>query len=59
MKGAIIYKAKSSPKIKNKKRRNNMNKYEKPEILVITLEQTDVIRTSNDGVIVEPGEGWE
>lgn len=36
-----------------------MNKYEKPEILVISLEQTDVIRTSNDGVIVEPGEEWE
>ena len=36
-----------------------MNKYEKPEVLVITLEQTDVIRTSFDGVIVEPGEEWE
>lgn len=36
-----------------------MNKYKKPELLVIDLEETDVIRTSDDGVIVEPGEDWE
>ena len=36
-----------------------MNKYEKPVILVINLEQEDVIRTSQDGVIVGPGSDWE
>ena len=36
-----------------------MNEYKKPELLVIDLEETDVIRTSDDGAIVEPGGDWE
>ena len=36
-----------------------MNKYEKPVILVINLEQEDVIRTSPGEPSVEPGQDWE
>ena len=36
-----------------------MNKYEKPEILVINLEQEDVVRTSPGDTGVNPGPDWE
>ena len=36
-----------------------MNEYKKPEILVIYLEHADLLTTSPDGDIVEPGDDWE
>lgn len=35
-----------------------MNKYQELIIKVLYLEQVDIL-TESDGVIVEPGDGWE